>query len=92
MPPLAVLAILAIFLTLSSFVSRLEGLTFLAPKTTKRIVGAAQTFCLDQCRTTDGRCPLETDPKTCPMWRFVRADLPTDQRIDPFRELSEINS
>ncbi len=86
MPPLTVLAIMAIFLILAFFVSRLEGLAFLAPKSTKRIKGAAQSFCLDQCRTADGKCPLVMRTDDCPLWRFVDADLRTDQRVDPFRQ------
>ncbi len=35
MPPLTVLAIMAIFLILAFFVSRLEGLAFLAPRSTE---------------------------------------------------------
>ena len=92
MPPLAVLAILGIFLTLAFLMSRLEGLTFLAPKSTKRIRGAAQAFCLDQCRTAKGDCPLGVEAEACPMWRFVSADLPTDLRVDPFRELSRMKT
>ena len=90
MPPLAVLAILAIFLILASFVCWLEGLTVFAPKSTQRLSGAAQTFCLDQCRTDEGECPLGIGPEPCPMWRFIRADLRTDFRTDPFREFGEI--
>ncbi len=92
MPPLAVLAILGIFLTLAFLISRLEGLTFLAPKSTRRITGAAQAFCLDQCRTAEGDCPHGMEAEACPMWRFVNADLPTDLRVDPFRELSQIET
>ncbi len=92
MPPLTVLAILGIFLTLAFLMSRLEGLTFLAPKSTRRITGAAQAFCLDQCRTAKGDCPLDIEAEACPMWRFVNADLPTDLRVDPFRELSHMKT
>ncbi len=108
MPPLTVLAILAIFVILALFVSRIEGLAFLAPKSTTRLKGAAQTFCLDQCQTDDGQCPLDVEPKycpmwgfqcpahvepkSCPMWQFVNADLRTDLRIDPFRQVGGIES
>ena len=92
MPPLAVLAILAIFVILAFVVCRLEGLTVFAPKSTERLSGAAQTFCLDQCRTDEGECPLGIGPEPCPMWRFIRADLRTDFRIDPFREFGEIKT
>ncbi len=86
MPPLAVLAILAIFVIIAYFASRVEGLTFLAPKSTKRIKGAAQQFCLDDCQTADGQCPLVTRTDDCPLWRFVDTNLRTDQRVDPFRQ------
>ena len=92
MPPLTVLAIMAIFLILVFLASRWEGLAFLAPKSTKRMRDAAQSFCLDQCQTADGKCPLEGGPESCPMWQFIDADLPTDLRIDPFRELSGVQS
>ncbi len=86
MPPYTVLAILAIFVIIAYFASRVEGLTFLAPKSTKRIKGAAQRFCLDHCQKADGQCPLVMRTEDCPLWRFVDADLRTDQRIDPFRQ------
>ena len=107
MPPLTVLSILAIFVIMAFFVSRIEGLTFFAPKSTTRLKGAAQTFCLDQCQTDDGQCPLyvepycsmwefqcplPVEPKNCPMWQFVNADLRTDLRIDPFRQLGGVES
>jgi hypothetical protein len=92
MPPLTVLSILAIFVILAFFVSRIEGLAFFAPKSTMRLKGAAQTFCLDQCQTDDGQCPLHVVPKDCPMWQFVNADLRTDLRIDPFRQLGGVES
>lgn len=85
MPVFTVLSILAIFVILAFVASRIDGLAFLAPKSTKRIRGAAQSFCLDQCQTTAGVCPLGLEPKNCPMWQFVDADLPTDTRVDPFR-------
>ena len=92
MPPLTVLAILAIFVILALFVSRIEGLAFFAPKSTTRLKGAAQTFCLDQCQTDDGQCPLHVEPRSCPMWQFVNADLRTDLRIDPFRKVGGVES
>ena len=92
MPPLTVLAIMAIFLILALFISRLEGLAFFAPKSTKRVKGAGQSFCLDQCRTVDGDCPLEIGPESCPMWQSIDADLPTDWRIDPFRQVRGVES
>ncbi len=91
MPPLSVLAILAIFVVLAFFVSRVEGLTFLAPKSTKRIKGAAQHFCLDECQK-DGKCPLAMSVEGCPLWQFVNADVRTDFRIDAFRQMGGVKT
>ena len=66
MPPLTVLAIMAIFLILAFFVSRLERLAFLAPKSTKRIKGAAQSFCLDQCRNRTWEVPARKWARVVP--------------------------
>jgi hypothetical protein len=88
MPVFTVLSILAIFVILAFIASRIDGLAFLAPKSTKRLRGAAQAFCLDQCRTTTGTCPIGVEPRQCPMWQFVDADMPTDTRVNPFRSLS----
>lgn len=92
MPPLTVLAIVGIFLVLAVMMSRIEGLAFLAPKSTTRLKGAAQSFCLDQCQTDDGKCPLAVEVKDCPLWQFINADLQTDLRIDPFRQLGGVKS
>ncbi len=89
MPVFSVLSILAIFVILVFIASRIDGLTFLAPKSTKRLRGAAQSFCLDECQTSTGTCPLGVEPAQCPMWRFVDADMPTDTRVNPFRPLSD---
>ncbi len=91
MPPLSVLAILAIFVALTFFVSRVEGLTFLAPKSTKRIKGAAQHFCLDECQE-DGKCPLVMSVEDCPLWQFVNADIRTDVRVDAFRQMGGVKT
>ena len=34
------------------------------------------------CREEDEACPLDTGPDSCPLWRFVEADLPTRVRED----------
>lgn len=90
MPPLTVLAILGIFAVLAFVVCRLEGLTVFAPKSTQWVRGAAQQFCLDRCRTPEGKCPLALDPDACPMWQFIQADVRTDQRIDPHRPVGVV--
>ena len=43
-------------------------------------------------RTAKGDCPLGMEAEACPMWQFVNADLPTDLRADPFRELSQLKT
>lgn len=90
MPPLSVIAILAIAVVMIGVVCRVDGVALFAPKSTKRIKGAAQRYCLDQCRTADGHCPLALEPSDCPLWQFVKADLQTDTRIDPFRPVSGV--
>ncbi len=90
MSPLMVIAIVLIALVMALLVSRAEGLALFAPKSTKRVKGSAQAFCLDHCRTADGSCPLGLRPKDCPLWQFVEADLPTGVRADPFRPIGWI--
>ncbi len=90
MPTLLVIAILVLALVMALLVSRAEGLAPFAPKSTKRVKGSAQSFCLDYCRTADGRCPLGLRPKDCPLWQFVEADLSTTVRTDPFRPIGWI--
>ncbi len=85
MPPLTILAILGLAVTLILVASRMDGLALFAPKSTDRIRGTAQRFCLDHCRMPDGRCPLtlgNLEPEDCPLWKFVAAGLPTDLRLN----------
>ncbi len=85
MPPLTILAILGLAVTLILVASRMDGLALFAPKSTDRIRGTAQRFCLDHCRRPDGRCPLtlgNLEPEDCPLWKFVAAGLPTDLRLN----------
>ncbi len=90
MPPLMVIAIVLLATVMALIVMRAEGLALFAPKSTSRVKGAAQAFCLDECRNQDGSCPLGVRPKDCPLWQFVDADLPTDAREDPFRPVAWI--
>ncbi len=90
---LSVLAILAIFVIIAYFASRVKGLTFLAQKSTKWMIqGAAQQFCLEDCQTADGLCPLVMQTDDCPLWRFVDANLRTDQRVGPFRQARRLRA
>lgn len=90
MPPLMVIAIVLIATAMAMLICHAEGLTLFAPKSTKRIKGSAQRFCLDHCRHPDGSCPLGLRPCDCPLWRYVETDLPTDARVDPFRPIGWI--
>jgi len=85
-PLTALLAILAVFLVLATLMARSEGLAFLAPKSTRGIRTSAASFCSDQCRR-DGLCPLtgtSEQAAACPLWGFVRADVPTAVYGSPF--------
>ncbi len=86
----ALLGVIAVFVVLAFIISRVEGLEFFAPKSTKRIGGPAYEFCTQRCRTEEGRCPLtgtEEAAVHCPLWRFVEADLPTALYGNPFAQL-----
>jgi hypothetical protein len=54
----------------------------LAPTHTRRLATTAEAFCILYCREEDEACPLDTGPDSCPLWRFVEADLPTRVRED----------
>lgn len=41
-----------------------------------RLAGHAEAFCAVYCQRPDGSCPLGPRRDDCPLWRFVRADLP----------------
>lgn len=85
MPPLAVLAILALFLVLAAVAIYAEDLAAFAPRRTRALKGAAQRFCLDRCRLENDACPLTAygmDRESCPLWRFVHADLSTNLPTD----------
>lgn len=86
----AVLAIIAIFLLLSFLISHIEGLAFLAPRSSKHVVSSAGTFCVEKCQDSSGRCPLTElgrGREACPLWQFVEADLPTVIYGSPFAYL-----
>ncbi len=87
-PLAAVLGILAIFLLLATVFARVDGLAFLAPKSTRGIRLSAAGFCTDRCRS-DGLCPLTRSTEAsadCPLWGcYVRADVPTAIYGSPFR-------
>ena len=80
----ALLAIVAIVAIGSFVISRIEGLTLFAPKSSKRLTASVEGFCVGDCRTLDGSCPLHIEREDCPLWRFVRADVPTQSFGSPF--------
>ena len=85
-PLTALLAILAVFLVLATLMARSDGLAFLAPKSTRAVHASAASFCSDRCRV-DGLCPLTGTTEqaaACPLWGFVRADVPTVVYGSPF--------
>jgi hypothetical protein len=52
---------------------------------TGQLAGAAQKFCLENCRLPDERCPLlrsDMRREDCPLWRFVTANLPNNLPVD----------
>ena len=82
-----VLAIAGLFGVLAFIVAKVEGLTFLAPKSTKGISDSAATYCAGDCRLADGRCPLTGTTEravNCPLWRFIDADVSTTSYGNPF--------
>lgn len=86
----AVLAIIAVFLLLTFVISQIEGLAFLAPRSSKHIVSSAGTFCVEQCQDSSGQCPLTElgrGREACPLWQFVEADLPSVIYGSPFAYL-----
>lgn len=85
-PLTAVGLIIAVFLLLAVVIAQVDGLAFMAPKSTRAMRGAAANFCLDKCRA-EGVCPLtgtSDQAADCPLWGFVRADVPTVVYGSPF--------
>jgi hypothetical protein len=67
--------------------SRVDGLGFFVPKSTRGISASAQSFCTDKCRTAGGHCPLTHSSEAaadCPLWNYVHADMPTAVYGSPF--------
>ena len=88
-PLAAVLGVIAVFLIVAWLISRVDGLAFMAPSSTRGMRASASTFCVDECRV-DGRCPItgktERD-ESCPLWRYIAADVPTAMHGSPFESL-----
>ncbi|MBI4409308.1 MAG: hypothetical protein HY561_06340 [Gemmatimonadetes bacterium] len=85
-PLVAVVGILAVFVVLAWVIAQVDGLGFLAPKSTHGIRGSAESFCVGDCRV-NGRCPLTGSAQrapSCPLWTYVDADVPTVLYGSPF--------
>jgi len=86
-PLLAVVAILALFIGGVALVARVEGLGFLAPRSTAALRAPVDEFCRRSCRTPQGVCPLSGSAApalNCPLWKFVETDVPTMLYGSPF--------
>ena len=84
------LLLLALFGVFAFILLKVEGLALFAPKSTGGVANSAAAYCADQCRLTDGRCPMTGSREralNCPLWKFVEADLPTMLYGNPFAHL-----
>lgn len=78
MPALAVIVIVLIAVAFVALAIRVDGVTLFGPGRTRQLRGAAQTYCFGKCRrSSPDFCPLGLDGRTCPLWRFVDEDGPT---------------
>ncbi len=86
---LTILGILAIFVILAAIIARVDGLTFLGPKSTRGMRMSAKLFCSDCCRV-DGKCPLTGSAEAaeaCPLWKYIDADFPVVIYGSPFESV-----
>jgi hypothetical protein len=84
------LALIALFVVFAFILLKVEGLALFAPKSTAGVANSAAAYCADQCRLTDGRCPMTGSREralNCPLWKFVEADVPTVLYGSPFAHL-----
>ena len=84
------LALLALFVVFAVILVKVEKLTLFGPGSTRGIATSAAAFCADQCRLTDGRCPMTGSREralNCALWKFVEADVPTVLYGSPFTGL-----
>jgi len=87
---ITLLALLALFAVFAFILLKVERLALFAPKGTGGIANSAAAFCADQCRLTDGRCPMTGSHEralNCALWKFVEADVPTTLYGNPFAYL-----
>ena len=81
------LALLALFAVFAFILLKVEKLALFAPGGSGGIANSAAAYCADQCRLTDGRCPMTGSREralNCPLWKFVEADVPTMLYGSPF--------
>jgi hypothetical protein len=84
-------ALLGLFVVIAFIRVKVEGLALFAPRSTGGITNAAAAYCTQQCRLTDGRCPMTGSLEgalNCPLWKFVEADLPMALHGNPRRRSS----
>ena len=89
-PLLAVIGILTVFIVLATLVARVDGLAFLAPRSTRALRVSAQSFCSERCREA-GQCPLTKSADAaadCPLFKYIGADVPTTTYGSPFETQS----
>jgi hypothetical protein len=85
-PMAALLIIIGVFAGLAFIIARVDGLAFLAPKSTRGMRLSAQQFCTDRCRS-NGQCPLTNSSEraaNCPLFKYIDADVPTAMYGSPF--------
>lgn len=91
MAALTILGITLLFAGLLAVILRRERLALFAPRSTAAIRDSARAFCEGACRGSQEFCPLgyrNEQREACPLWRFVRADLPTVEYGSPFAQPS----
>ena len=88
----AILGIVLVAVVFGWLVTRLDRVALFAPRSSRRLDGAADHFCVEKCRLSNGTCSLTGEPEraaACPLWRFVSADMPTSVYGSPFAHLSQ---
>lgn len=88
-PLAAVVSIFTLFVVLAFLIARVEGLAFMAPKSTRGMRTSASLFCSDRCRQ-EGLCPLTGTTEqagNCPLWKYIADDVPTVIYGNPFAPL-----
>jgi len=91
MPVVTVLAILAIAVALGAFAMWAEDVTMFGPGKTHALAESAEAFCLEHCKTPNGKCPLSlSEREQCPLFQFVEADMATTMSADHMAHLKAV--